>query len=472
VAHDIIIICLPPHTTHKLQPCDVGVFSHVAREWVECARTAYAHGMKITKYDFLTWYTRARNRAITPNNVISAFEDCGIWPYNPNVITSTDLAPAQITTTRAAQPLPAVLPPFLQPTSASNVNTTKPFYDFKNLPPYPGPLAPRTILRDTIIALYTLLNKSLAQMSYDHAQKVLMDVENGLLRQKLYGKDKERARVTHLNTSARVLTSEASINALFEVERKKNMGTLLKQAGPVLKELRSWIDEAEKVPLRRIEEEEEVAIQEHKTEEKILSDKIKQWDAAKALVLKYDHLRIAGKAPKTRLNNEVLFQEQCIKESKLTEDVRAQVQRTSEAEARMRPLQQRRTARLEAAAVAEKIYQDAVAGEKQQQDAIDILAAQKTRKLATLQKRPVDPKAHWKAKISERPEVSNLTKYDQNVPKKAQLEPSMEANASRVDIVELRGSPPPAEGPPSIPVLQIIDQNLNGQVVERVDEPL
>jgi hypothetical protein len=35
--HDVIIICLLPHTTHKLQPCDVGVFTHVAREWVECA---------------------------------------------------------------------------------------------------------------------------------------------------------------------------------------------------------------------------------------------------------------------------------------------------------------------------------------------------------------------------------------------------------------------------------------------------
>jgi hypothetical protein len=37
VMHDVIIICLLPHTTHKLQPCDVGVFTHVAREWVECA---------------------------------------------------------------------------------------------------------------------------------------------------------------------------------------------------------------------------------------------------------------------------------------------------------------------------------------------------------------------------------------------------------------------------------------------------
>jgi hypothetical protein len=122
-----------------------------------------------------------------------------------------------------------------------------PLYTFKNLPSYPGPHASCAILQDTIAALYELLEKSLKQMSYDHAQKVLMDIENGLLRQKLYGKDKERGRVTHLNTLAQVLTSEASIQALYNAERRKNMGALLKQAAPVLNHLQRWLDEAAKV---------------------------------------------------------------------------------------------------------------------------------------------------------------------------------------------------------------------------------
>ncbi len=29
-ANDIIVICLPSHTTHVLQPCDVGVFGPLA----------------------------------------------------------------------------------------------------------------------------------------------------------------------------------------------------------------------------------------------------------------------------------------------------------------------------------------------------------------------------------------------------------------------------------------------------------
>jgi hypothetical protein len=31
--HCIIIICLPSHTTHTLQPCNIGVFSPLARAW-------------------------------------------------------------------------------------------------------------------------------------------------------------------------------------------------------------------------------------------------------------------------------------------------------------------------------------------------------------------------------------------------------------------------------------------------------
>lgn len=34
--HNIIIICLPAHTTHALQPCDVGVFGPLASSWKAC----------------------------------------------------------------------------------------------------------------------------------------------------------------------------------------------------------------------------------------------------------------------------------------------------------------------------------------------------------------------------------------------------------------------------------------------------
>ena len=33
--HNIILFCLPPHTTHKLQPLDIGVFGPFARAWLD-----------------------------------------------------------------------------------------------------------------------------------------------------------------------------------------------------------------------------------------------------------------------------------------------------------------------------------------------------------------------------------------------------------------------------------------------------
>ncbi len=34
-ANNIILFCLPPHTTHKLQPLDVGVFGPFQNAWIE-----------------------------------------------------------------------------------------------------------------------------------------------------------------------------------------------------------------------------------------------------------------------------------------------------------------------------------------------------------------------------------------------------------------------------------------------------
>lgn len=37
--HKIEVICLPSHTTHALQPCDVGVFGPLATTWKACSLT-------------------------------------------------------------------------------------------------------------------------------------------------------------------------------------------------------------------------------------------------------------------------------------------------------------------------------------------------------------------------------------------------------------------------------------------------
>lgn len=121
----IIVLCLPPHTTHRLQPCDVGVFGPLANVWSRVVKDAYKRGYKITKNNFLSFYSQTREESLTTSNITAAFKRCGIWPYNPDVITEEDLAPAENTSCLASQPIPPSLPPWLEliETSSATIPT-------------------------------------------------------------------------------------------------------------------------------------------------------------------------------------------------------------------------------------------------------------------------------------------------------------------------------------------------------------
>jgi hypothetical protein len=110
----IIILCLPPHMMHKLQPLDVGVFNHLAKAWSQEVTEAGQAGYKITKFNLLAYYSRARDSVFKTEVICSSFRQCGIWLLDRGVVTEEDLAPADNTTMSSAQSLPMVLPHFLE----------------------------------------------------------------------------------------------------------------------------------------------------------------------------------------------------------------------------------------------------------------------------------------------------------------------------------------------------------------------
>ena len=82
----ILILILLPHTTHRLQPLDVGLFSPLAKAYSK-KLNEYTHGglgwVSMTKRIFWPLFRDAWEVSFTAKNIKSAFKKTGIWPLNP-----------------------------------------------------------------------------------------------------------------------------------------------------------------------------------------------------------------------------------------------------------------------------------------------------------------------------------------------------------------------------------------------------
>jgi hypothetical protein len=95
--HNISLYILPPHTTHRLQPLDVGIFGPLQRRWQErCDEVISDTGNEINKSEFIREYMGVRDKVFTRELIQSAWKTSGIWPPNPNRFTEEDFAPSQV----------------------------------------------------------------------------------------------------------------------------------------------------------------------------------------------------------------------------------------------------------------------------------------------------------------------------------------------------------------------------------------
>jgi hypothetical protein len=81
--HKIEILCFPPHSTHLLQPLDVGIFGPLGTYYSnEVDNWTRTHPYQsINKGDFLPMCQRARRKAFTKKNILSAFAEAGIHSF-------------------------------------------------------------------------------------------------------------------------------------------------------------------------------------------------------------------------------------------------------------------------------------------------------------------------------------------------------------------------------------------------------
>ena len=83
--HRILLVILPPHSTHRLQPLDICLFSPLSTFYTqEIDRLLFeSQGLvQITKRDFWRLFHPTWKQAFTSENISSAFEAAGIEPFN------------------------------------------------------------------------------------------------------------------------------------------------------------------------------------------------------------------------------------------------------------------------------------------------------------------------------------------------------------------------------------------------------
>jgi hypothetical protein len=91
--NNIITLCMPPHSSHILQPLDVGCFSPLKKAYGrQIEDMMRAHITYITKDDFFPAFRIAFFAAMTENNIQGGFRGAGLLPFDPeSVISILDL---------------------------------------------------------------------------------------------------------------------------------------------------------------------------------------------------------------------------------------------------------------------------------------------------------------------------------------------------------------------------------------------
>ena len=96
---NVVIFCLPPHTTADSQPLDTSVFGPLKSYWSQaCREYMFSHpGCAVTKFQFSCLFRQTWSKGMSIDNICASFKS-GVYPFNieailkncPESITSID----------------------------------------------------------------------------------------------------------------------------------------------------------------------------------------------------------------------------------------------------------------------------------------------------------------------------------------------------------------------------------------------
>ncbi|KAJ3619091.1 hypothetical protein MTP99_005878 [Tenebrio molitor] len=144
-ANGIILLTIPPHTSHRLQPLDVTFYGPLKTAFnTECSKYLKNHAHeKITPFEIAELFSNAYMRVATLEKAVKGFQVTGIWPYNPDIFSEEDFAAADLHNVNIT---PVDQQERLEAEVASEPNSTTET-SFEDILPLPGPSQPK---RETI----------------------------------------------------------------------------------------------------------------------------------------------------------------------------------------------------------------------------------------------------------------------------------------------------------------------------------
>jgi transposase-like protein len=97
--HGVILLCFPPHCTHRLQPLDVSFMKPLSvyyddeiRKWLRSNP-----GRVVTLHQISSLFSAAYLRAATMTTALNGFKKNGVWPVDMSIFSDADFLPSDTT---------------------------------------------------------------------------------------------------------------------------------------------------------------------------------------------------------------------------------------------------------------------------------------------------------------------------------------------------------------------------------------
>jgi hypothetical protein len=214
--HNIITLCMPAHSSHILQPLDVGCFSPLKQAYgqqiEEMMRAQITH---ISKDDFFPAFHAAFNIAMTESNIQGGFRGAGLFPFDPErVISTLDL---KLKTPTPPNSRPSTAQPWVSQTPNNPTEALSQTAFIKNRISHHQNSSPTSI--------YEAVDQFAKGASKIMHQLVLLKAENQSLRQANEALSKRRrAKKTRLRQGGSLSQQEAQ-----DLQDDRDVGEQVKQ---------------------------------------------------------------------------------------------------------------------------------------------------------------------------------------------------------------------------------------------------